>query len=211
MASLGMVEEADDDDEMPRGPRARRNRPLLKASVAKQQQSKQSSLSWSGAGKSQADSIIIDVNHESSVSDFSNDGQNEESTSDPQTADSGISEESRGTKRKRGPKSTSEGKSLKPAKTTNVPPKGPTSHTQPKVRNQDSFTYKLGVDLSLPPLHRIEDIFDDLTANAVGQGLSAVLDHLNGRKLKVATMCPGTESPMLALGLISDSEPALCS
>ena len=215
-----MVEEIDDHDEMPRGPRARRNRPPLRTSVAKQQQSKQTRLSRSGAEKLQADPIAIDVNNEGSASDFSKDGQNDESMSDSQndksmsdsqTVDSGISAGSRSTKRKRGRKSTSERKPLKLAKTTNVPPKGPTSQTQPKARNQDSFTYKLGVDLSLPPLHKIEDIFDDLTANAVRQGFPAVLDHLKGRKLKVATMCSGTESPMLALGLISDSESTLCS
>ncbi|KAK6345242.1 hypothetical protein TWF718_007168 [Orbilia javanica] len=52
----------------------------------------------------------------------------------------------------------------------------------------------------LPPLSDIDDIFEDLTKNH--EGLVNVAEHLNGRPLRVATMCSGTESPLLALGLI---------
>ncbi|KAI9841565.1 MAG: hypothetical protein M1837_000611 [Sclerophora amabilis] len=72
------------------------------------------------------------------------------------------------------------------------------------LRN-DAFSYKLGTDLSLPPLHDIEEIFEDMTSNAVGLGLAKAVSHLANRKLRLATMCSGTESPLLALDLIAES------
>ncbi|KAL7410274.1 hypothetical protein BDY24DRAFT_400679 [Mrakia frigida] len=55
----------------------------------------------------------------------------------------------------------------------------------------------------LPPLFKIEDIFADLTKNAKGleEFARELMEH--GEKIKVATMCSGTESPLLALGLVS--------
>ncbi|KIY70594.1 hypothetical protein CYLTODRAFT_488004 [Cylindrobasidium torrendii FP15055 ss-10] len=57
---------------------------------------------------------------------------------------------------------------------------------------------------SLPPLHDIADIFSDLVER-VEEPLKSLASHLAGRKLRVATMCSGTESPLLALGLIQES------
>ena len=56
---------------------------------------------------------------------------------------------------------------------------------------------------SLPPINDIGAIFADL----VGQipKLKNVAEHIKGRKLRVATMCSGTESPLLALELIQKS------
>ncbi|BEI79864.1 hypothetical protein CcaverHIS002_0103930 [Cutaneotrichosporon cavernicola] len=51
----------------------------------------------------------------------------------------------------------------------------------------------------LPPINDIEAIFDHLTSRA------KLVTRLNGRKLRVATMCSGTESPLLALGMIAKS------
>ena len=56
-----------------------------------------------------------------------------------------------------------------------------------------------GLDLNLPPLHNIDDMFRDITQTALGLGLKDVLHHLDGKQLCVATMCSGTESPLLAL------------
>ncbi|KAK6359728.1 hypothetical protein TWF696_000868 [Orbilia brochopaga] len=53
----------------------------------------------------------------------------------------------------------------------------------------------------LPPLSSIQDIFLDLTKR--NKSLVDVSKQLNGRPLRVATMCSGTESPLLALGLIT--------
>ncbi|KAI9805360.1 MAG: hypothetical protein M1833_005813 [Piccolia ochrophora] len=78
-------------------------------------------------------------------------------------------------------------------------------NAQVQKRNKDSWTYKSGIDESLKPLHDIEEIFDDMTAKAVNQGLLDTIQRLNGRKLKIATMCSGTESPILALQLVGES------
>ncbi|KAI5478763.1 hypothetical protein MNV49_004589 [Pseudohyphozyma bogoriensis] len=64
--------------------------------------------------------------------------------------------------------------------------------------------FRKGLDENLPPISGIPEIFKDLTAR-VQDELEEVVEHLNGRALTVATMCSGTESPLLALGLISDA------
>jgi site-specific DNA-cytosine methylase len=72
------------------------------------------------------------------------------------------------------------------------------------------------VDLSLPPLFDTQSIFDDLVAkglkllpskankNAPRHSLKDVCKHVGSRPLRVATMCSGTESPLLAWDMISD-------
>jgi hypothetical protein len=60
-----------------------------------------------------------------------------------------------------------------------------------------------GIDLSLPPLSNMEECMSDMTEKAINLGLDKTARSLNGRCLKVATMCSGTESPLLALDDIS--------
>lgn len=55
----------------------------------------------------------------------------------------------------------------------------------------------------LPPISSIPDIFTDLVGRI--PDIQKVADRIKGRKLRVATMCSGTESPLLALELIQDS------
>lgn len=55
----------------------------------------------------------------------------------------------------------------------------------------------------LPPIHEIPVIFDDLVSRI--PEIKDVAVHVAGRKLRVATMCSGTESPLLALELIQRS------
>jgi hypothetical protein len=63
---------------------------------------------------------------------------------------------------------------------------------------------KLSPDQSdLPPINKIPEIFADIVQRT--PDLKKVAKHLKGRKLRVATMCSGTESPLLALGMISDA------
>jgi site-specific DNA-cytosine methylase/superfamily II DNA or RNA helicase len=71
-------------------------------------------------------------------------------------------------------------------------------------RMNNLFTKPRGLDLSLPPLHRIEDIFADITEKAITEGYQKAVDDLQVRKrpFRVATMCSGTESPLLALRMI---------
>lgn len=51
-----------------------------------------------------------------------------------------------------------------------------------------------------PPIHEIPAIFSDLVSRI--PQIKDVAEHLKGRKMRVATMCSGTESPLLALNLI---------
>ncbi|SCV72512.1 BQ2448_4049 [Microbotryum intermedium] len=60
------------------------------------------------------------------------------------------------------------------------------------------------LDESLPPMSDLGEIFLDLVGK-VKHELGQVCDQLGNRKLRVGTMCSGTESPLLALGLISES------
>ncbi|KAF7370517.1 Helicase C-terminal domain-containing protein [Mycena sanguinolenta] len=53
---------------------------------------------------------------------------------------------------------------------------------------------------NLPPIHDIPAIFADLVSRI--PKIKNVAQRVEGRKLRVATMCSGTESPLLALELI---------
>lgn len=53
---------------------------------------------------------------------------------------------------------------------------------------------------SLPPIQDIPAMFADLVGKI--PQIKDVAEHIKGRKLRVATMCSGTESPLLALDLI---------
>ncbi|KAK5684340.1 hypothetical protein LTS10_004207 [Elasticomyces elasticus] len=61
-----------------------------------------------------------------------------------------------------------------------------------------------GLDSSLPPLSDTSEMFADLTTNALRLGLDKVTKSLAGRRIRVATMCSGTESPLLALQMVQD-------
>jgi hypothetical protein len=60
-----------------------------------------------------------------------------------------------------------------------------------------------GIAMDLPPIHDIPAIFYDLVSRV--PAIKGVAEHVKGRKLRVATMCSGTESPLLALDLICQS------
>ncbi|KAJ3514723.1 hypothetical protein NLJ89_g2214 [Agrocybe chaxingu] len=53
---------------------------------------------------------------------------------------------------------------------------------------------------NLPPINDIPAIFDDLVSRI--PDIKQVTEQVKGRKLRIATMCSGTESPLLALELI---------
>ena len=55
----------------------------------------------------------------------------------------------------------------------------------------------------LPPIHDIAAIFSDMVART--PEMKSVAKHLQGRSLRIATMCSGTESPLLALEMICRS------
>lgn len=61
-----------------------------------------------------------------------------------------------------------------------------------------------GINFDLPPLSDVKDIFHDMTEKALKLGLGKVSNHLQSRPLRVATMCSGTEAPLLALEMVND-------
>ncbi|KAK0850749.1 hypothetical protein LTR03_004490 [Friedmanniomyces endolithicus] len=62
-----------------------------------------------------------------------------------------------------------------------------------------------GLDLDLPPLSDTFQIFEDMTSKALTLGLGEATKHLAGTPLRIATMCSGTESPLLALLMVQDA------
>jgi hypothetical protein len=83
------------------------------------------------------------------------------------------------------------------------------SHSDSDVDMDEPASDKKGTKSSapdnsdLPPIHDIPAIFSDLVSRM--PKIKDVAEHVAGRKVRVATMCSGTESPLLALELIQKS------
>jgi hypothetical protein len=60
--------------------------------------------------------------------------------------------------------------------------------------------------LHLPPMHTLEEIFNDLAAKALSLGFGEVVKRLESRPLRIATVCSGTESPILAMEMFLKGE-----
>jgi hypothetical protein len=73
-------------------------------------------------------------------------------------------------------------------------------------RKTDKLVPFNGLNKNLKPLCKIDDIFDDLTWNATKNGFEDFLAKIGSHKLRVSTLCSGTESPLLALQMIQESE-----
>jgi hypothetical protein len=86
-------------------------------------------------------------------------------------------------------------------------PRRPTSSRKPfsstAITSKPTSRRAAADQSDLPPISSIPKMFDDLVSRA--DHLALVVDRLNGRKLRVATMCSGTESPLLALRMITRS------
>jgi hypothetical protein len=100
-------------------------------------------------------------------------------------------------------------KSAKPPTKSSSPRKGArTKNTKASDGDWDGLDDEegngKGLCRTLPPLSQINEIFDDLTSKAIQLQLGNVINHLGGRPLRVATMCSGTESPLLALTSIKE-------
>lgn len=74
--------------------------------------------------------------------------------------------------------------------------------SKPQAQDTKPRTSRRDLDLNLPPLAHIEDIFLDITKKALAKGFDQAVGHLKGSALKVGTMCSGTEAPLLALRLV---------
>ena len=64
------------------------------------------------------------------------------------------------------------------------------------------WTDRWAIEMGLPPMQDWDDIFADLALRAKQRGLLPALSHLNGRTLRIATMCSGTDCPIIAARLI---------
>jgi site-specific DNA-cytosine methylase len=84
-------------------------------------------------------------------------------------------------------------------------PKQGTKSTSTKPKSANLGISRRDLDHSLPPIDNIRDIFSDITTKAINAGLDKVVEGLRDRPLRVATMCSGTESPLLALKLVQQS------
>lgn len=67
-----------------------------------------------------------------------------------------------------------------------------------------------GIDENAPPMTDIKEIFKDIMKKALKMGFGNCLDELQRRSLNVATLCSGTESPILALNMINEGKRSLC-
>lgn len=82
-----------------------------------------------------------------------------------------------------------------------------------KARDKfDAATFNKGPDQNLLPMSEIPEIFADMVKNAMKKlpKLKLAAKHLENRTLRVATMCSGTESPVIALKALFASKSKLC-
>lgn len=73
----------------------------------------------------------------------------------------------------------------------------------PKSNADNGSPTERGLDLNFRPIKDIRDMFSDLVAKACEHGLGRSPLFGNRRPIRIATMCSGTESPLLACRLIS--------
>lgn len=76
----------------------------------------------------------------------------------------------------------------------------------PSSIGEDNSMTEKGINDKLPPLSDIGDIFLDMANKAWSLGLRQVIEQFDNRPLRVATLCSGTESPILAIQEISLGE-----
>lgn len=95
--------------------------------------------------------------------------------------------------------SFAKGKNTKPALVEDETASSSDDDTRPAASSKNTSSESS----DLPPIHDIAAIFSDIVARM--PEMKSVAKHLQGRPLRVATMCSGTESPLLALELIRRS------
>ncbi|KAH2162340.1 hypothetical protein KXW33_001203 [Aspergillus fumigatus] len=86
-----------------------------------------------------------------------------------------------------------------------APPEGLDPDIPEVVRSQPysgTMSAKTRLASHLPPLYKLEDIYDHMTKRALELNFDDVLSHSGSRPLRVVTMCSGTESPLLALEMV---------
>lgn len=79
-----------------------------------------------------------------------------------------------------------------------TPRKRPSTGTKSKSTIDMGANVKGPMDMRhLPPVSDLNEMFSDLIDNPALAGIQDLVDRLDGRKLRIATMCSGTESPLL--------------
>ncbi|KAK5743775.1 hypothetical protein LTR17_002397 [Elasticomyces elasticus] len=93
-------------------------------------------------------------------------------------------------------------KAQKPSKKPDAKEKLLESNTNDEMKKMNRKGSDKGLNANLPPLSETADIFADITRRALELGLGAATKNLAGKPLRVATMCSGTESPILAMQMV---------
>ncbi|KAF2218436.1 hypothetical protein BDZ85DRAFT_270329, partial [Elsinoe ampelina] len=113
------------------------------------------------------------------------------------------------------PKHRSKGRKSQPSKlstvlakattvTTTVPGKT-TKDTKIRMVNLAKGLNEKNLDLNLPPINSVQKAFQGMVRVSLSKGFDKAVRGLEGRALRVATMCSGTESPLLAIQLIQEA------
>jgi hypothetical protein len=76
----------------------------------------------------------------------------------------------------------------------------------PEVRRAKVDIKDRYLALHLPPMYILEEIFNDLAAKALSLGFGDVVKRVGDRPHRIATVCSGTESPILAMEMFLKGE-----
>ena len=70
-----------------------------------------------------------------------------------------------------------------------------------------SSSGKFRIAVRGPPLEELHQVFHDMVVNGYNRlPLKEAMDSLGHKQIHIATMCSGTESPLLALGMIQEGK-----
>lgn len=94
-----------------------------------------------------------------------------------------------------------------PAPDVPIPPRRkPLGKKRGEGANKDWswLDYKFGTEPSLAPLSETAEFTEGISDKLLASGFDKFLERIKGRKLRVATVCSGTEAPILFLNLLSE-------
>ena len=82
--------------------------------------------------------------------------------------------------------------------------------SKPVAKDATTKSKQRGIDTSLPPMSDLHDIFGDIIDKALANGLYDTIADMEHKVIPVATMCSGTESPLLAWQMFQDGMFLIC-
>ncbi|WVQ93615.1 hypothetical protein IAU59_000691 [Kwoniella sp. CBS 9459] len=207
-----------DSDASP-APRRRSAKPLINGSSKKKDSTEppskkrrpatpddepESSEEDGGDGDDGSDFVMEDGGEEDKAESGDDEDGDFKSADEAESAveeDEPESEEEKPAKASGGKKSGSWGVKLKGAKKPVADLRHFKTGIKPLGMKADIKQAIKGMSEDLPPMNDIEVMFDHLVSRV--PDVVQLVKQLNGRKLRVATMCSGTESPLLALNMIA--------